>query len=63
MILYVVECISPKCHCSDGAGRSGTFCSLMISINQFKAEQKVDIFEIIKSMRSQRPGMVANAVS
>ena len=49
--------------CSDGIGRSGTFCALMISIYQFKAEQKVDIFQIIRSMRSQRPGLVVNAVS
>ena len=48
---------------SDGVGCSGTFCALMISINQFKAEQNVDIYKIIKSMRSQRPGLVANAVS
>ena len=49
--------------CSDGVGRSGTFCALMISIYQFKAEQKVDIFQIVRSMRSQRPGLVGNAVS
>ena len=49
--------------CSDGVGRSGTFCALMISINQFKVEHKVDIFHIIKIVRTQRPGSVANAVS
>ena len=49
--------------CSDGIGRSGTFCALMISIYQFKAEQKADIFQIIRTMRSQRPGLVANTVS
>ena len=49
--------------CSDGVGRSGTFCALMISINQFKVEQNVDIFQLIKTMRTQRPGLVANAVS
>ena len=48
---------------SDGVGRSGTFCALTISLNQFKAEQKVDIFQIIKIMRTQRPGSVANSVS
>lgn len=48
---------------SDGVGRSGTFCALMISMNQFKAEQKVDVFQIVRSMRSQRPGLVGNAVS
>ena len=49
--------------CSDGIGRSGTFCALIVSMNQFKAEQKVDIFQTIKIMRTQRPGSVANAVS
>ena len=48
---------------SDGVGRSGTFCAVMISVNQFKVEQKVDIFQIIKIIRTQRPGSVANAVS
>ena len=32
-------------------------------MNQFKAEQKVDIFQTIKIMRTQRPGSVANVVS
>ena len=49
--------------CSDGVGRSGTFCAIAISVNQFKVEQKVDIFQIIRIMRTQRPGVVANAVS
>jgi len=48
---------------SDGVGRSGTFCALMVSINRFKAEQMVDVFRTIKTMRTQRPGIVANAVS
>ena len=49
--------------CSDGVGRSGTFCALLICINQYKVEQKVDIFQVIKIMRTQKPGLVANAVS
>ena len=49
--------------CSDGVGRSGTFCALMVSINRFKAEQMVDVFRTIITMRTQRPGVVANAVS
>jgi len=35
----------------------------MVSINRFKAEQMVDVFRTIKTMRTQRPGIVANAVS
>ena len=49
--------------CSDGVGRSGAFCALMVSINRFKAEQMVDVFRTIITMRTQRPGLVANAVS
>ena len=49
--------------CSDGIGRSGTFCALMISINRFKAEQMTDIFQTINTIRTQKPGVVANAVS
>ena len=43
-------------------GRSGTFCALVVSINRFKAEQMVDVFKTIITMRTQRPGLVANAV-
>ena len=35
----------------------------MISINQFKVEQKVDIFQLIKSMRAQKAQLVDNTVS
>ena len=48
--------------CSDGVGRSGAFCALMVSVNRFKAEQMVDVFRTIITMRTQRPGLVANAV-
>ena len=34
----------------------------MVSINRFKAEQMVDVFQTIINMRTQRPGIVANAV-
>ena len=47
---------------SDGIGCSGTFCALVASINRFKAEQMVDVFKTIITMRTQRPGLVANAV-
>ncbi|XP_065918174.1 receptor-type tyrosine-protein phosphatase S-like [Dysidea avara] len=47
-------------HCSNGVGRSGTFCALLICINQFKQEQMVDVFQTVQIMRSQRPGLVEN---
>ena len=43
-------------------GRSGTFCALVVSINRFKAEQMVDVFKTVITMRTQRPGLVGNAV-
>ena len=36
---------------------------MMISINRFKAEQMVDVFRTIKTMRTNRPELVSNAVS
>ena len=35
----------------------------MISINRFKAEQMTDIFQTINTMRTQKPGVVTDAVS
>ena len=49
--------------CSNGVGRSGTFCVLMYSLNQFKAEQKAEIFQTVKKMRTQRAGIVETLVS
>ena len=48
--------------CSDGVGRSGTFCALVVSINRFKAEQMVDVFQTIITMCTQKPQLVTNAV-
>ena len=48
---------------SDGVGRSGTFCALFNCVNRFKAEQVVDVFQIIKSMRAQNPAVVQTTVS
>ncbi|XP_065916486.1 receptor-type tyrosine-protein phosphatase alpha-like [Dysidea avara] len=47
-------------HCSDGLGRTGTFCALMQCYDRFKTEHMADVFYAIKTMRAQRPGMVEN---
>ena len=63
---YSIYSSSHDCCCicvySDGVGRSGTFCALMKSINRFKAEQMTDVFQTINTIRTQKPGVVANAV-
>jgi len=38
--------------CSNGVSRSGTFYVLMYSWDQFKAEQKANIFQTVKKMRT-----------
>ena len=49
-------------HYSDGLGRTGTFCALMMCYDRFKTEHMADVFYSIKTMRAQRPGMVENTV-
>lgn len=44
--------------CSDGLGRSGTFCALYSVLERLKIEQVVDVFQAIKAMRIPRPGLV-----
>lgn len=50
-------------HCSGGAGRTGAFCALITALEQVKAEGVLDIFQIVKCLRIQRPHMVQNLVS
>ena len=50
-------------HCSDGVGRTGTFCALVTALERVKTEQIVDVFRTIRTHRIQRSGMVANLVS
>jgi protein tyrosine phosphatase len=45
-------------HCSDGLGRTGTFCAMFTVLERLKAEKVVDVFSTIKSLRTQRPGLL-----
>ena len=47
---------------SDGMGRTGTFCALMLCRECLLTEHMADVFNTIKTIRSQRPGMVENSV-
>nr|CAB3266741.1 sushi, von Willebrand factor type A, EGF and pentraxin domain-containing protein 1-like [Phallusia mammillata] len=47
-------------HCSAGAGRTGAFCALSTALEQVKAEGILDMFQIVKCLRMQRPHMVQN---
>ena len=48
--------------CSDGIGRTGTFCAIMLCHEHLLAEHMADVFYAIKTIRTQRPGMVENSV-
>ncbi|KAF8795429.1 Tyrosine-protein phosphatase Lar like protein [Argiope bruennichi] len=45
-------------HCSAGVGRTGVFITLSIVLERMQYEGVVDIFQSIRILRTQRPGMV-----
>lgn len=47
---------------SAGAGRTGTFIALSNILERVKAEGLLDVFQTVKSLRTQRPHMVQTVV-
>lgn len=45
---------------SAGVGRTGTFIALDIMLQRLKTENKINVFETVKRLRSQRTMMVQN---
>jgi netrin-G3 ligand len=45
-------------HCSAGIGRTGTFIAIDYSFQKLQVERSIDIFNLVKEMRKQRPFMV-----
>ncbi|XP_017755362.1 PREDICTED: receptor-type tyrosine-protein phosphatase N2 isoform X2 [Eufriesea mexicana] len=46
-------------HCSDGAGRTGTYCLIDMVLNRMiKGSKEIDIAATLNDIRDQRPGMV-----
>ncbi|CAI8058578.1 Receptor-type tyrosine-protein phosphatase alpha [Geodia barretti] len=45
-------------HCSDTVGRSGMFCAIVTTIERCKTEGVVDVFQVVKALRVQKPGAV-----
>ena len=62
-ILGASICIHIVCYCSNGIGRSGTFCVLYTVLEKMKVEKVVDVFQIVKLLRIQKPGLVEDLVS
>ena len=48
---------------SDGSGRSGTLITLYIALERLKLENIIDVFSIVRNLKTQRVGMIENQVS
>ena len=44
--------------CSAGVGRTGVFISLSIVLERMQYEGVVDVFQTVRTLRTQRPAMV-----
>ena len=49
--------------CSDTVSRSGMFCAIATTIERCKTEGVVDVFQVVKALRVQKPGAVRTVVS
>ena len=45
-------------HCSDTVTRSGIFCAAATIIEKCKSENIVDVFQVVKTQRINKPGSV-----
>ena len=59
-LFSLCECCSFRF--SAGAGRTGTFIALSNILERVKAEGLLDVFQTVKSLRTQRPHMVQTVV-
>ena len=50
-------------YCSDTVSRSGMFCAIATTIERCKTEGVVDVFQVVKALRVQKPGAVPTVVS
>ena len=48
---------------SGGCGRTGTYIAICLLIDRLKMEGVVDVFQTVRALRLQRPGMVRSVVS
>ena len=47
---------------SDTVSRSGMFCAIATTIERCKTEGVVDVFQVVKALRVQKPGAVRTVV-
>ncbi|KAF7666166.1 hypothetical protein LDENG_00116350 [Lucifuga dentata] len=47
-------------HCSDGSSHSGLFCALWNLLDSANTEKLVDVFQVTRSLRKERQGMITS---
>lgn len=47
---------------SDGSSRSGIFCALWKVLDSAEREKLVDVFQVVKTLRKERQGMLSSPV-
>ncbi|XP_063155947.1 receptor-type tyrosine-protein phosphatase C [Candoia aspera] len=47
-------------HCGDGSKQTGVFCALLNLLECAETEGVIDVFQVVKSLRRARPGMVSS---
>ncbi|XP_055480647.1 receptor-type tyrosine-protein phosphatase C isoform X3 [Psammomys obesus] len=47
-------------HCRDGSQQTGLFCALLNLLESAETEDVIDVFQVVKSLRKARPGMVGS---
>ena len=58
-----MQTVSPTFHSfSNGSGRCGALVTLMYCLERLKLEGVVDVFQTVRSMRTQRPLLVETLV-
>ncbi|KAL8178211.1 UNVERIFIED_CONTAM: hypothetical protein K2H54_036105 [Gekko kuhli] len=46
-------------HCGDGSQQTGILCALLNLLDSAETEGVIDVFQVVKSLRKARPGMVS----
>lgn len=47
-------------HCRDGSQQTGVFCALFNLLDSAETEEVIDVFQVVKSLRKARPGMISS---
>ncbi len=62
MCVCVCVCVCVCALLSAGVGRTGVFITLSIVLERMRYEGVVDLFQTVKTLRTQRPAMVQTEV-